>query len=277
MKNDTLNGEDPRLILLGTKERICLLMGPILSGGGTTWMQQILSLIFNKDDLQTIQSIPTWARVPWLEHTYLLDNLTQIETSKPRLFTTHLPARLLIHNLKNSKARVVYLARNPKDVLVSFYHFHKFAKFLPDFNSFEDFFGHFLEGKVNFGSWFSHIKDWLSVQQELNFFLITYEDLSQDPLQAVQSLSDFLGQQLEPKELENIVHYSSFSFMSQNDMLNYSLVPPEVLDHSMGKFMRKGVAGNWKEYFSPEQNARFNDVYQAELGDLTVKFPWALD
>ncbi|XP_068941628.1 sulfotransferase 2B1-like isoform X1 [Petaurus breviceps papuanus] len=244
---------------------------------GTTWMQQILSLIFNKEDFQKVQGIPTWSRVPWLEHTYLLDCLAQMDASKPRLLTTHFPAKLLIHNLKNSKARVVYMARNPKDVLVSYYHFHKLAKFLPDVGSFEDFFDQFLEGKVNFGSWFNHIKDWLGVQQELNFFLITYEDLSQDPRQAIQNLSNFLGQPLEPKELENILHYCSFSFMSKNDQLNYSLTSPEVFDHSIGKFMRKGVTGNWKEYFSPEQNAKFNNVYQAEMGDLTIKLPWSLD
>ncbi|XP_072492468.1 sulfotransferase 1C4-like isoform X3 [Notamacropus eugenii] len=240
-------------------------------------MQQILSLIFNKEDLQSIQNTPTWTRVPWVEHISFSDYLPQMEASKPRLLTTHFPARLLIHNLKNTKARVVYLARNPKDVLVSYYHFHKLAKFLPDFSSFEDFFDQFLEGKVNFGSWFNHIKDWLGVQQELNFFLITYEDLSQDPRQAIQNLSTFLGQQLEPKELENILHYCSFSFMSQNDLLNYSLIPPVIFDHSVGKFLRKGVAGNWKEYFSPEQNARFNNVYQAEMGDLALQFPWSLD
>ncbi|XP_072492467.1 sulfotransferase 2B1-like isoform X2 [Notamacropus eugenii] len=220
---------------------------------GTTWMQQILSLIFNKEDLQSIQNTPTWTRVPWVEHISFSDYLPQMEASKPRLLTTHFPARLLIHNLKNTKARVVYLARNPKDVLVSYYHFHKLAKFLPDFSSFEDFFDQFLEGKVNFGSWFNHIKDWLGVQQELNFFLITYEDLSQDPRQAIQNLSTFLGQQLEPKELENILHYCSFSFMSQNDLLNYSLIPPVIFDHSVGKFLRKDVSifVNLEEDFHP--------------------------
>ncbi|XP_027703388.1 sulfotransferase family cytosolic 2B member 1-like [Vombatus ursinus] len=244
---------------------------------GTTWMQQILSLIFNKEDFQNIQSIPTWARVPWIEQIYLSNYLPQMEASKPRLFTTHLTANLLINNLKTSKTRVVYVARNPKDVLVSYYHFHKLAKFLPEIGSFDDFFDQFLEGKVNFGSWFNHIKDWLGVQQDLNFFLITYEDLSQDPRGAIQRLSNFLGQQLESKELENILHYCSFSFMSQNEQLNYSLVPPEAFDHSVEKFMRKGVTGNWKEHFSPEQNARFNNVYQAEMGDLAVKLPWSLD
>lgn len=50
-----------------------------------------------------------------------------------------------------SPTQVVYVARNPKDVLVSFYHFHKLANFLPDPSSFDDFMDEFLEGTG--GSW----------------------------------------------------------------------------------------------------------------------------
>lgn len=42
--------------------------------------------------------------------------------------------------------QVIYVARNPKDVAVSFYHFHHLAKFLPDPRSFDDFLTQFLEG-----------------------------------------------------------------------------------------------------------------------------------
>lgn len=42
--------------------------------------------------------------------------------------------------------QVIYVARNPKDVAVSFYHFHHLAKFLPDPSSFDAFLTQFLEG-----------------------------------------------------------------------------------------------------------------------------------
>lgn len=43
--------------------------------------------------------------------------------------------------------QVIYVARNPKDVMVSYYHFHRLAKFLPDPVSFDAFLHQFLEGK----------------------------------------------------------------------------------------------------------------------------------
>lgn len=45
-----------------------------------------------------------------------------------------------------SPPQVIYVARNPKDVAVSFYHFHHLAKFLPDPSSFDAFLTQFLEG-----------------------------------------------------------------------------------------------------------------------------------
>lgn len=49
------------------------------------------------------------------------------------------------------------MARNPKDVLVSFFHFHQIAGFLPNPSSFEDFVDEFLEGTGE-----SHGLRWLS-------------------------------------------------------------------------------------------------------------------
>lgn len=32
---------------------------------------------------------------------------------------------------------------------------------------------------VCYGSWFQHVKDWLSCQEEMNLFCVTYEELHQ--------------------------------------------------------------------------------------------------
>uniref|UniRef100_A0A5F8H860 Sulfotransferase n=1 Tax=Monodelphis domestica TaxID=13616 RepID=A0A5F8H860_MONDO len=244
---------------------------------GTIWTQYILNLIFNKEKFQNQNSIPTISLNPWLEHINFSESLAKGEVSRSHFITTHLPAKFLVSNLKNSKVRVVYVARNPKDVLVSYYHFHNFVKFLPDIGSFDNFFDQFLEGKVVYGSWFNHIKGWLGVQHELNFFVITYEELSQKPHQSIQSLANFLGKKLEPEDVETILHYCSFSFMSQNNPVKINPIFQPFFDHSKGQFFRKGIIENWKEYLSPEQNIRFNKVYQAEMGELTFKFPWSLD
>ncbi|NWX22718.1 ST2B1 Sulfotransferase, partial [Aegotheles bennettii] len=109
---------------------------------GTTWMQEILTLLFSHGDAGPAKTIPNWERAPWLEQIYFREALR--DTAARRLLTTHLPARVLAPTLLQAKAKgrgagVIYVARNPKDVAVSFYHFHRLAKFLPDPGSFDTF------------------------------------------------------------------------------------------------------------------------------------------
>ncbi|XP_051024721.1 sulfotransferase 2B1-like [Acomys russatus] len=244
---------------------------------GTTWMQQILSLIFCEGDLWPIHHLPNWARVPWIEHVSFSSFLSNLNASWPRLFTSHINARGLAPALMKSKARVVYMARNPKDVLVSYYHFHRIAGFLPNPGSFEEFVDEFLEGTGFFGSWFDHVKGWLGLQKDLNLIFITYEELKQEPRPTIQKLSEFLGRTLGPKEVDTILEHCSFSFMSESNMVNYSLLGKEIMDQSQSKFLRKGVVGSWKEHFTPELDKRFNAVYQSEMGDSGLCLPWHMD
>uniref|UniRef100_A0A670IZ48 Sulfotransferase n=1 Tax=Podarcis muralis TaxID=64176 RepID=A0A670IZ48_PODMU len=144
---------------------------------GTTWMQEILTLIYSKGDPQPAKNIPNWTRNPWLEHTYFSKILR--ETEGPRLLTTHLPYRVLSASLRKAKPKVIHLTRNPKDVAVSFYHFCRMAKFFPDPGTFDEFLLNFLDGAVHYGSWFEHTRGWLSCKEELDVFYITYEELHQ--------------------------------------------------------------------------------------------------
>ncbi|KAF1405176.1 Sulfotransferase family cytosolic 2B member 1, partial [Spheniscus humboldti] len=241
---------------------------------GTTWMQEILTLLFSRGDVLPAKTIPNWERAPWLEQIYFRDALQ--DTAAHRLITTHLPARVLAPALQQSKAKVIYVARNPKDVAVSFYHFHRLAKFLPDPGSFDTFLTRFLEGTVHYGSWFDHVKGWLGQRQLLDIFYVTYEELHQDLRGTAQRLSAFLGCPLGPETLGALEQHCSFVAMRDNAMANYSLIPSEIMDHSQGCFMRKGVVGDWRDHFSPLQNALFNRLYQEEMGDSELPVHWPM-
>uniref|UniRef100_A0A8C3KXQ1 Sulfotransferase n=1 Tax=Chrysolophus pictus TaxID=9089 RepID=A0A8C3KXQ1_CHRPC len=87
----------------------------------------------------------TLDRIPWVE--FNIKNMDFASLPLPRVFATHLPYYLTPKDLRNKKGRVIYVARNPKDVLVSYYHFSKFIRTLekiPDFNIFME---RFLAGK----------------------------------------------------------------------------------------------------------------------------------
>ncbi|XP_068116067.1 sulfotransferase 2B1-like [Hyperolius riggenbachi] len=242
---------------------------------GTTWMQEILTLIYSQGDPEIATTVPNWERTPWLEHIYFKDLLKEGEG--PRIITTHLPSEVLAPALQDTKAKVIYIARNPKDVAVSYYYFHKMAKFLPEVGSFPEFLQLFLEGKVHYGSWFDHVKGWHRQKKNLDFFYITYEDLQKDLRRSIKKVCGFLGCPMYTEEVDKVEQHCRFSVMSQNAMVNYTLIPREILNHDQSKFMRKGIVGDWKEHMNHEQSEAFDEIFREKMSDCDLKFVWSLD
>ncbi len=136
---------------------------------GTTWLQEIVFLVLNDCNTDKAQENTIEWRVPFFEYeTPGLKYVESLPTDKPRILKTHLPKQFLPDDIENkSKVRpsafltlfelstscsalalqVVYIARNPKDVVVSYFQFVKMstqAGFSEDFKAFADL---FLEGK----------------------------------------------------------------------------------------------------------------------------------
>ncbi|KAL4613563.1 sulfotransferase family cytosolic 2B member 1-like [Arapaima gigas] len=238
---------------------------------GTTWMQEILTLLHNQGDETMSRTVPNWARAPWLEQFYFSEVMKMLQA--PRLITTHLPYHLLAPALKDTKVKVIYVARNPKDIAVSFYHFHKMANFLPEFGSFDEFLNHFLEGSVSYGSWFDHVRGWTK-QMTDNVFYITYEEMWLNLRGSLERISAFLGRPLLAEQLNNTQKHCSFSRMKENPMVNYTTVSTDIMDHSKGPFMRKGKIGDWKNMFSEEQNRQFEEVFRTKMMGSALQFIW---
>ncbi|KAM3873443.1 sulfotransferase 2B1-like [Diretmus argenteus] len=242
---------------------------------GTTWMQEILPLVLNGGDLTPVQTIPNWDRVPWLEETRLALVVDRLPT--PRMLTTHLPYHLMPTSFYSSKAKVIYMTRNPKDVMVSSYYFHQMASFLDDPGTFQEFMDNFLEGKVIFGKWTDHVKSWRHTEMGDRILYITYEEMIQDLDGSIRRVSDFLGSNLNEEAIRMIAQQSSFNTMKTNCMSNYSLVPQEMMDSNKSPFQRKGIAGDWKNHFTPEQKVQFSSVINRELQGEDLSFPWDLE
>ncbi|XP_018582443.1 sulfotransferase family 2, cytosolic sulfotransferase 3 isoform X2 [Scleropages formosus] len=239
---------------------------------GTTWMQEIIPLILSGGDLTPVHTIPNWDRVPWLEETRT--SLVIDKMRCPRVFVTHLPYHLMPRSFFSSKAKVIYVTRNPKDVAVSSFYFHKMASFLDDPGLFDKFLNKFLSGQVLFGKWTDHVKCWRNLDLGDRILYITYEEMLQDLKGALVRFSRFLNRELTLEALEKVAEHCSFNNMKNNTMSNYSLVPEDIMDSSKSPFLRRGVSGDWKNHFSPEQEAKFSAVIKEEVKGTSFKFPW---
>ena len=82
----------------------------------------------NQDMIRTI-SVPGYEFIP---------NILE-----KRFIKTHLPFSLMPPSVMNERAKIIYVARNPKDVIVSYYHLSRLYRttgYVNDFNTFWSYF-----------------------------------------------------------------------------------------------------------------------------------------
>lgn len=242
---------------------------------GTIWTQQVLNLIFHEENRKGTGHIDNMARAPWIE--YNLYNIDFASRQSPRLFTTHLPYHLMPKDLRFKKGKVIYVCRNPKDTMVSFFHFHRLYPKLKVTLDWETFFDLFLCGKVTCGSWFDHVKGWYTHKEEYNILFMTYEEMKKDLRSAVMKICNFVDMKLDKQAVDIVVEKSSFKNMRHDPLANYEFISNEVLDFTKGNFFRKGTVGDWKTRMTVAQSKIFDSVYKEKMKDAPIKFLWDIN
>ena len=80
-------------------------------------------------------------------------------------------------------------------------------------------------------------------------------------------IANFLDKPLSDDLISRIAEQCTFSGMKQNEA-SYSL-PAKDGEHSL---LRKGAVGDWKNYFTPELNERFENEVLAKLNGSGLEF-----
>ena len=117
------------------------------------------------------------------------------------------------------------------------------------------FFELFLADRTAYGSYWENLRSWWTLRQQANILIVSYEQMHADLGAVVRLVAAFLGRELGPDQVKNVVEHCSFKCMRANPMTNASSMPSNPGE---GQFLRNGTIGNWKEYFSPDQSARMD-------------------
>ncbi|XP_031417692.1 sulfotransferase 6B1-like [Clupea harengus] len=176
--------------------------------------------------------------------------------ASPRLMATHLHPDDMHPSFKEKKAKILVVWRNPKDTLVSFYHFMNNTPGLPNVE-WDKFFTDFMKGEVLYGSYFDHVEAWEKLFNDPNVKMITYEDLKEDLSGGIRQISQFFGFPLTEEQVQTISAQSTFSAMKEDAVKTH------------GKFstmlFRKGEVGDWKNHFSEAQSQQMAEEFNKRL------------
>ncbi|XP_038196732.1 amine sulfotransferase-like [Arvicola amphibius] len=243
---------------------------------GTIWTQQILSLIYFDGHRNSTENIETMDRVPFFE--YNIHNLDYVNMPSPRIFASHLPYYLVPKGLKSKKTKIIYIYRNPKDVLISFFHFSNWVATLEATETLEHYLEKFLDGKVVGSRWFDHIRGWYEHRHDFNIMFLSYEDMKKDLRGSVLKICSFLEKELGEEDVDAVVRQATFQNMKSDPRANYgNIINKEIGARSNGYFLRKGTIGDWKHHLTVKQNERFDMIFKKNMKNFPLKFVWDIN
>lgn len=136
----------------------------------------------------------------------------------PRTIKSHLPIQFLPKAIWTKQAKVIYVARNPKDTALSEYHFVRnfFRINLP----LDDIINGVTHDMHSFGPRFAHILNFWKSKHLPNVLFVTYEDLVNDAFATIKQISEFLGCKYSDNQLKELTEYVSFDKMKKNKAIN---------------------------------------------------------
>jgi hypothetical protein len=146
--------------------------------------------------------------IPWLETAHDVGIDLTAPQPHPRAFKSHMSW----HEVPKG-GRYIVSFRDPKDVLVSRYHFFEGWLFEPDSIPISDIArGYFYSLGGPHGFW-THLRSWWENRENPDVLLLSFEDMILDTPRLVRTMARFCRFDLDPDLLAIVEKQSTFDFM----------------------------------------------------------------
>jgi hypothetical protein len=151
-----------------------------------------------------------------------------------------------------------FIVRDPRDVVVSYYHYHQKVINRNSGLSLSAFVKAFLEGRLDkFGSWSQNVGSWLGARRgDETFRLLRYEDLKTDPAAELAAVARLFGLPADDAAVAESIRRCGFARMQEMEQKHGTAWKPLAGTRSDLLFVRKGEVGSWKDVLDSADVAR---------------------
>ncbi|XP_022907950.2 sulfotransferase 1C4-like [Onthophagus taurus] len=268
---------------------------------GTTWTQEMVWLLANNFDYKTAKTVSLNERCPFLEFGSFVHEEVKLEflqendpTKKeiieevtfpeylklplrksPRIIKTHLPFSLLPPNLLKIGCKVIYVARNPKDVINSFYHLNKLFKTQGYEGNLRDYCEYFIKNLQPWTPYWEHLKEGYDNKDEESLLFMFYEDLLRDCKRGIKKVADFIGCKITDDELDALKEHLDIKNFKNNPSVNNAALKDIGIIRNCGEnsFIRNGKSGSWKNEMDQETINKIDFWINENQRKFNIKFP----
>jgi hypothetical protein len=144
--------------------------------------------------------------------------------------------------------RIIYVVRDPRDVALSQFHFHRKRGLIEDGYPPEKFVARFVAGETSpYGSWGENVASWLATRQNRpGFLLLRYEDMLENAARELKKVASFLEIPPDAERIANAVQRSAADEMRKLEKSQAHLWSSTKSTRQDVPFVRSAQAGGWR-------------------------------
>ena len=230
---------------------------------GNTWTRFLLANLLHRDQPATFLNIEQL--VPDAE---AQSNRYLKKVARPRFIKTH-------EYFDHRYQKVIYIVRDPRDVVISYFHFQRKYGHIADNYSLPAFVEDFVKRPVSgdWGSWGENVGSWVGTRLgSPQFLLIRYEDLVAQVKIELERVCRFLGISPDPSLLNQTIERSSAQQMKEMEKKQAEQWVSTKGKRSDIPFVRSASSGGWRKTLSAESVA----IIESAWGDLMARLGYTL-
>lgn len=269
---------------------------------GSSWVQTIVWLLTHDLDYKTTQSVDSERLIGSFNRSNGLENRADLfvngdpkqlnkEAAKiawnekfeqfqlARIIKTFFPIYYLPKNVWSKGAKIVYVVRDPKDMVVSEYHFLRNSYFFDANFTMDDIVNGVANDAWSLSPRGDNVLNFWNARHLPNVFFVAYEDLVTDSFSTIKKISEFLECNYTDQQLMELTEYVSFENMRKIQTINRDGYIASMERHigktrpdAGYKFLRKGKIGAYHDDLNKDQIKKLDDWARKVEQDSDFKF-----